>query len=359
MSKLGQLVMCGVSGTALTNEERSFLTDRNIGGVIIFAHNFESPAQLAELINEIQTCRDEYPLFIGIDQEGGRVRRLKTHFAQFPSMYEIGCLDSPKMTYEVHRIMGKELAACGININFSPCSDVWTREENKVIGDRAFAKNTEDVEKHVSAAIRGLQTSGVIACSKHFPGHGETLKDSHYDLPYVKTTLEQLETRELKPFIKASRSRVGFMMMAHLVVDAIDEELPTSLSKKAYAFLREKTKFKNVVCTDDMEMKAISDNFGYGEAAVLAINAGADLIMYRSMDTASQALIGLEKAFQDGKLKSSTVEDRHSRLIKMKKSSFAEYSPIYIPKMAKVLGSDETEKFLEELREKLDQNTSK
>ncbi len=281
VDNFGQLIITGIKGLTLTPEETSFLKEDKIGGVILFSHNFEDPAQLAELINSIQKLRDEYPLFISVDHEGGRVIRFKKHFTQFPPMLELAKMNSPKLIYEVHEIMAKELASCGINLSFSPCCDVLTNPDNKVIGDRAFGDNVEDVEKHISAAIRGLQTNGIIACAKHFPGHGGTTKDSHFDLPLVKTTIEELKQVELLPFIKASKSRVEMMMMAHLMVDALDQELPTSLSPKAYEFLRSETKFSKLVITDDLEMKAISDRFTIEQSAVKALKAGADILLYR------------------------------------------------------------------------------
>ncbi|MBT4791273.1 MAG: glycoside hydrolase family 3 protein, partial [Halobacteriovoraceae bacterium] len=231
--EVGQLFITGISGLALTEDEKKFLQESNIGGVILFSHNYSDPAQLAELINEIQTLRDEYPLFISVDQEGGRVKRFKTHFTQFPSMYEVGKKESPKLTFEVHRVLAEELSSCGVNLNFSPCCDVWSNVNNKVIGDRAFSRTVKGVEKHVSAAIRGLHTGNVLSCAKHFPGHGNTTKDSHFDLPFVKKTMDELKAEELVPFNKASKSRSEFIMMAHLVVDAIDKENPCTLSTKA------------------------------------------------------------------------------------------------------------------------------
>src|SRR5690606_20050759 len=191
--------------------------------------NFEDPAQLAELVNSIQKHRDEYPLFISVDQEGGRVVRFKNHFTQFPSMMEVANFNSPKLVYEVHEVLAKELSACGVNLIYSPSCDILTNPENKVIGDRAYGTDAETVEKFISAAIRGLQTNGILACAKHFPGHGDTTKDSHFDLPLVKKSLEELKGQEVLPFIKASKSRVEFMMMAHLMVDCLDDKLPTSL----------------------------------------------------------------------------------------------------------------------------------
>ena len=156
------------------------------------------------------------------------------------SIYSISCdarswnEDSPKLTYEVHNVMAKELIACGVNLDYSPYCDILTNEKNQVIGDRAFGRDAETVEKHISAAIRGLQSNGVMACAKHFPGHGDTTKDSHYHLPYITKSKEELLELEVKTFQKASKARVEFIMMAHLVVDCIDKDLPATLSKPAY-----------------------------------------------------------------------------------------------------------------------------
>lgn len=334
--EVGQLFMTGIAGLTLTEEEKKFIQSNNIGGVILFKHNYQDPGQLAELVNEIQTLRDEYPLFISVDQEGGRVKRFQTHFTQFPAMYELGKKDSPKLTFELHKVMAEELSACGVNLNFSPCCDIWTNENNKVIGDRAFGTTLDEVEKHVSAAIRGLHTGKVLACSKHFPGHGNTTKDSHFDLPYVTKPLEDLREEELKPFLKASKSRVEFMMMAHLVVDAIDKELPCTLSKKAYDFLRDELKYKKIIITDDMEMKAIADRHSNAEAGRMALSAGADIILYRSFETTKEVYTGVMEAIKSGDLNKGELDQKIKRVLDCKKRFLQEYQPIYIPSLTKI-----------------------
>lgn len=348
---VGQLVISGIEGTSLLDAEREFLEKNNIGGIILFEKNFDSPAQLAELINQIQTCRDDYPLFITIDQEGGRVKRLKHSFFQSPSMFDIAKHDSPKLTFEVHKLMADQLKACGINLDYSPCCDIWSNPKNNVIGDRAFGTTPDIVEKHVSAAIRGLQTGKIISCAKHFPGHGDTLKDSHYDLPYVKKSLEELEKFELIPFQKAAKSRCETMMMAHLVVDAIDPELPTSLSKKAYDYLRSTLKFNRVVFTDDMEMQAITDNYGIEQSSVMAIEAGADVVIYRSIEGAQKAFHAIKKAVDERKIELSVIEEKIKRVFDLKKQYLDEYSPIYIPEIDKNMNHQKAN----ELAEKINQ----
>lgn len=348
LDNYGQLIISGIKGTALLPEEIEFIKNEKLGGIIFFAHNFEDPAQLAELVNSIQKLRDEYPLFISVDQEGGRIIRFKKHFTQFPSMLDLARMDSPKLVFEVHQILAKELAACGINLSYSPCCDILTNPENTVIGDRAYGTDAETVEKYISAAIRGLQTNGVLACAKHFPGHGGTTQDSHYDLPLVKTSLQQMRQRELIPFVKASKSRVEFMMMAHLMVDALDDKLPTSLSAKAYDFLRNETKFTKIVITDDMEMKAIADRFSIEEAAVLAMNAGTDMLLYRFMDDAKKALNAIREATKKRVIKKEGLLEKLGRVERCKKEYFSNYQPIYIPKISEAFNTLDAKKIMDQ-----------
>lgn len=351
MDNFGQLIITGIKGLTLTAEETEFIKEGKIGGVILFAHNFEDPAQLAELVNSIQKLRDEYPLFISVDHEGGRVIRFKKHFTQFPAMLDLAKMNSPKLIYEVHEVMAKELAACGINLSFSPCCDVLTNPGNKVIGDRAYGDNAEDVGKHISAAIRGLQTNGVIACAKHFPGHGGTTKDSHFDLPLVKTSLDEIREVELQPFIKASKARVEMMMMAHLMVDALDHELPTTLSPKAYDFLRSETKFSKIVITDDMEMKAIADRYSIEQAAVKALKAGTDILLYRFAEDAMKALEAIREAVKTKELKKDQLSEKLQRIENCKKEYFSTYQPIYIPKISEAFNSPAAKKILDQYKQ--------
>ena len=349
MEHLGQLFITGISGTSLTNEEREFLEKENIGGVILFKNNYESPGQLAELVNEIQTCRSHFPLFIATDHEGGRVQRFKNHFTEFPSMMDIGLTESPKKCFEVHTMMANELSACGVNVNFSPVCDVYSNENNKVIGDRAFGRDIDTVSSFVSSAIRGLQTNGIMACAKHFPGHGSTTKDSHFDLPIIKKSIEELRELDIEPFVKAVRSRVEFVMMAHLQVDCIDQDLPTSLSKEAYRMLREDLKFKKIIITDDMEMKAISDRYSYGDAAVMALSAGADIVEYRTMETCKEALEGVKEAYKKKELLKKDIDEKVERINQLKKSYLSEYKLLYIPDVEKELSKNENKVYLEDL----------
>ncbi len=353
MNKLGQLVFTGISGLTLTDDEKKFIEKEDIGGVILFSKNYESPAQLAELVNSIQVLRKEYPLFIATDHEGGRVVRFKTHFTQFPPMLEIAKLESPKLFFEIATIMAEELLACGVNLNLAPVCDIWNNEQNKVIWDRAFGTDHENVSKYISSMIRGFQTNGLLSCAKHFPGHGNTLKDSHVDLPIVKKSLSDIRAEEIQPFIKAIKARVDMVMMAHIIVEDIDPELPCSLSPKAHKILREELKYKGLILSDDMQMKAITDHRGTGEAAMLAIKAGSDLVEYRDMEEAVLGLEGLKKAYKDKTIKPQEFVDRTDRVEECKKRFFTEYRPIYVPDLEKKFNKKLNQTFADDIRKKI------
>ncbi len=359
MTQLGQLVFTGVSGLTLTDDEKKFIEKEDIGGVILFANNYESPAQLAELVNNIQVLRSEYPLFICTDHEGGRVVRFKTQFTQFPPMLEIAKLDSPKLVFEVATIMAEELLACGVNLNLAPVCDIWNNDQNKVIWDRAFGTDHETVSKFISSMIRGFETNHLMSCAKHFPGHGNTLKDSHYDLPIVKKPLEDIRNEELQPFIKAVKARVDMIMMAHIIVEDIDPDLPCSLSPKAHQLLRNELKYKGLILSDDMQMGAITAHRGTGEAAMMAISAGSDLVEYRDMKEAMLGLEGLKKAQKDKTIKAAEFQDRLTRIGESKKAYFTEYKPIYVPDLEKKFNRRQTQMFVDDLKKKIAEKNSR
>ncbi len=360
MSKLlGQSFMIGVSGLQLSNEEAKFIKEKNIGGVILFAHNYEAPAQVAELINEIQKCREDHPLFISVDHESGRVQRFKNGFTHFPALAELGKLDSPKTTYEVHQIMGEELAAVGINLNYSPVCDVWSNPQNKVIGDRAFSDKTDIVEKHVSAAIRGLHAAGLMACAKHFPGHGSTKKDSHFDLPYVTHNMDFWESVELPPFKKATKSRVDMVMMAHLIVDIFEKDRPCTLSAKVYSILREILKFDKVIITDDFEMSAIKDHFGIKQASIDALQAGADIIIYRSFQAAVECYEEVLRAYDKKIIKASDIQSKYKRITDLKDEKIKQYAPVIISELTSKMNVAKHAEYLSQLKDQLSQELSK
>jgi beta-N-acetylhexosaminidase len=332
--EVGQLFITGIAGQQLTVEEKAFIGENNIGGVILFAHNYEAPGQLAELINSIQALRKEYPLFIAVDQEGGRVQRFKAPFMPIPPMFSVGQSQSPKLCFELHSLIAQQLKSVGVNLSFGPVCDVWSNPANKVIGDRAFSHDVHVVEQFVSAAIRGLQTQGLMSCAKHFPGHGDTTKDSHYDLPIVKTSEKTFKEREVLPFVKAIKSRVPFVMMAHLIVDIFDEKYPSSLSSKTHDYLRKELKYENIIISDDMNMKAITDHFGAVDSVRLAFEAGTDILEYRDFVSTKNAYQALLDMLKSKEVEFSTLKPKLKRIARIKKDYLSDYQPIYIPSIS-------------------------
>ena len=328
MKDLGQLFMTGVAGTELTEDEKDIIQDMDLGGVILFSRNYENPVQLARLINSIQELRNEQPMFIAVDQEGGRVMRFKEPFLQLPSAGHMASYESAKLVYNAYRTQARELKAVGVNLNFSPCVDILKNKDNEVIGDRAFGDNAEVVERFMSAALRGVQTERLIPCVKHFPGHGRTAEDSHEELPRLSGVYDEMRNEEFKVFKKAVRSKLDFVMVAHLLVDEIDSELPTSLAPKTYKILRDEMKFSRIAITDDMQMKAITDNYGLGDAAEMAINAGADIVLYRDLETGYKAFKEVEKKVASRDIPPQVVRSKVQRIFKCKEARLKFYKPI-------------------------------
>lgn len=282
---VGQLFLVGFDGLSVPAEFRKHALKYGLGGVIYFKRNVQSPAQLAELANQLQfDCRtpDMPPYIISIDHEGGKVNRLVKPFTKFPGIDALGEINSPKLGFAFGAAMAKELKAVGINLNYAPVVDVLTNPSNPVMAGRCFSGDPEQVAKLGSAVSRGIQKMGVMACAKHFPGHGDTTEDSHFKLPRVDRALTDLEKAELVPFRRVTRSRVESVMTAHVINASLDPELPATLSSRTIeGLLRNDLRYNRLVISDDMEMKAISDHYGAEEAAVKAIQAGCDILIYR------------------------------------------------------------------------------
>jgi beta-N-acetylhexosaminidase len=336
---LGQLFIVGFSGLELSNETAAFISQANIGGVILFAHNYETPAGVAELINQVQECRTEAPLWISVDHEGGKVQRFKKGFTLIPPAATVGATDSPKLAFELAEMMGKELKAVGVNLNFCPVADIQTNAKNPVIGSRAYGDNEERVSKIVTGIVRGHMVSGVQPCVKHFPGHGDTSVDTHLALATVDTPLDILKDREFRPFLKSFKSRCSMVMTSHVVVKAVDPEFPATLSKKVLTdLLRNELRYTRIIITDDMEMKAITDHYGAEEAPRLAIEAGCDLLIYRSEAGARHAYASILKTLDDGKLSPEVVLQAWARLKEHKHEALGQYQPVNVTDVGQKVG---------------------
>jgi len=352
---LGQFFITGIEGTTLKEFERNEIRDNQIGGVLLFKRNFENVRQLCSLVNDIQNCRKEYPLFICVDQEGGRVQRFKDPFTVIPPMLDVGKLDSPKTVFELHQLMAKELSACGINLNLSPVCDVFSNPKNDVIGDRSFSSDSKIVENLLVGAIRGHRVEGLLTCAKHFPGHGDTLEDTHLEFAVVKKSLKELEEMEFIPFKKAIRSKLEFFMTSHVIAQCFDDKLPVSLSSKAHEYVREKLGYKKIILSDDMEMGAIVDNFSIEESTVLAFQAGTDILEYRTLDKTLESLEVLRSTYGNGTFKEDCFKDKERRILDCKKQFIPVFNKLNPEEVARLFPFSEHLKFQKALLDKISQ----
>lgn len=320
--KLSQMFIVGVPGTELSEPSQEFLRDYQPGGVIYFAQNYETPALVNEMSEAIQATRDEQrklPLFISVDHEGGKVQRFRKPFTHFPEPVEIGDIGSPKLAFMVAEVMARELKAVGVNVDFHPLCDIHTRANNPVIGRRAFGMDDEVVSRMASAMVRGFVANGVIACAKHFPGHGDTTVDSHFELPKTDVPWDQLMQRELKPFVRVIRSRVDMIMTAHILNRALDPKYPATLSAATIQNgLRKELRYSRLVITDDMQMDAVAKNFGEEEMIALAINAGCDLLLYRHEEKGRKAMDTAFRFLAEGKISAENIEASFARIKEVK-----------------------------------------
>ncbi len=306
--ELGSLMMVGVSGFALTDDEKKWIRKNKISGITLFGRNIQSAEQVQDLCQEIQSLSD-LPMWIAIDQEGGRVARLKKFVTDFPAIAKLGQIDQTNRTYDFAFFQGKELRSLGINLNWAPSLDILTNQENKVIGDRSLATDVEIICRHTPFLLRGYKDAGILSCAKHFPGHGNTFLDSHFDLPQEDLRLDQLRNREFRPFIAAIQENVPFIMMAHILYKKIDPDLPATLSKKFVTdVLRTEMGFKGLIVTDDFDMKALTHFYDPHEIPLMAISAGVSLLLYcNNPQSPVLALESLQKALADKKLSTENL----------------------------------------------------
>ena len=341
---IGQHLYIGVSGYSLTDSEKKFIVENNIGGIVLFERNLQSPQQIHQLCSEIQSLRhkmpDKSPIAIGIDMEGGRIARLKAPFTQWPPLKKLGDIDSPTMSFHFSYAMGKEMKSVGINLDFAPCIDVFNNPKNTVIGDRSISSDHEIVAKHASAIIRGYVKSEVIACAKHFPGHGYTVIDSHHDLPMEDLSLERITEIELNPFRKAFKSRVDMVMTAHILFKNIDAKWPVTLSEIFIKkMLREEMKYKGIVIADDLDMEALAKHYDKSVIPVQALKAGIDILLYcNEAESPARVIDRIEKALKDGELNKADLESTYKRLIEFKKAKIPNPDPLPFKEVASLIG---------------------
>jgi beta-N-acetylhexosaminidase len=249
-----------------------------LGGVALFSRNIVDPAQLAALTAALTAENPD--VVIAVDEESGDVTRLDvTDGSRRPGNFALGAVDDPALTEAVAADIGSQLAAAGITLNYAPAVDVNNNPANPVIGVRSFGADPDLVARHTAAWVRGLQSTGVAACAKHFPGHGDTGVDSHHGLPVIEVGVDRLDQIELPPFVAAIDAGVRAIMTAHLLVPALDAQRPATMSRAVLVeLLRQRLGFRGLIVTDGIEMASVAARYGLDGAAVLAIAGGADAI---------------------------------------------------------------------------------
>ena len=292
-----------------------------LGGVTLFGPNVQDRDQLARLTASLRSAATE-PV-IAIDEEGGDVTRISHQTgSDYPGNAALGAIDDVELTRSVYAALGSDLAALGINLDLAPAVDVNTAADNPVIGTRSFGADPTLVARHGAAAVAGLQSAGVAACAKHFPGHGSTSLDSHLVIATVDAPLSVLRVRELPPFEAAIAAGVRAIMPSHLRVPELTGELPASLSRRALTdLLRGDLGFTGVIVSDGLEMRAVSEPYGIPEAAVQAVIAGTDLLcLGRDQDHLSFLAVkaALLTAVRSGRLPGERLEEAAARVAELR-----------------------------------------
>jgi beta-N-acetylhexosaminidase len=311
----------GFAGTVLPR----WLRDRlraGLGGVCLFADNISSPRQLRDLTDAIM-AENPYAI-IAVDEEGGDVTRLfAATGAPFPGNAVLGRLDDLDTTRDTATAIGWSLRQAGCTVNFAPCVDVNSRSDNPVIGVRSFSSDAKRVARHGRAWVAGLQSTGVAASAKHFPGHGDTAQDSHISLPVVNRSLDELRSRELLPFAAAVEAECWVVMTSHVLVPQLDRDRPATMSRIVLGdLLRGELGFSGVIVSDALDMAGASGSQGMAKAAVAALQAGCDLLCLGTKNTDAQ-LADIEQAVNsavvDGTLAPDRVSEATGRVRKLAK----------------------------------------
>jgi beta-N-acetylhexosaminidase len=337
--------MVGFEGQAASADVKALVREFGAGHVVLFGRNVAAPEQVAELVRELQSVAraagHERPLLVAVDQEGGRVARLREPWAVWPAARAVGRAGRVETARELGRALAQQLSACGIRYDFAPCVDVDTNPRNAVIGDRSFGEDPELVARMGTALAQGLQENGVAACAKHFPGHGDTELDSHLDLPAVHHSRARLDDVELRPFRALVAAGVASVMTSHVLVRELDDALPATLSPALVTgLLREELRYDGVVVSDDLEMQALAKHWRPAQIAVLGACAGVDLLAFcKSHDAQVEGIEALVRACESGEVPFKQQEAAEARVRALKERFLAGYADPD-PKLARLVAED-------------------
>ena len=320
--KIGQMMIVGIDKNYITKRTKRLILDYKIGGVILYKKNFSSYDELINIIRELKKLNsvNKIPLFISIDQEGGRVSRLPKEFLKFPPAYKLAKTKDINLVKESAELTGKILRSSGINMNFSPVLDIKRFEDSHAIGDRSYGETKEDIIKYGIPVMEELKKQGIISVIKHFPGHGTTKKDTHFLLPTIDVPMEELEKEDMQVFEKAIEHGSDAILVGHLKVKKETGMYPASLSRKFIINnLRKKYRYKGLIISDDLKMKAVKIFYGPFLAIRKAFDAGNDIVIFRFNKLEERiAIKKILRLIKKNKIKECRINRSVKRILEIK-----------------------------------------
>ena len=342
---IGQMIVMDLRGTTVSEDIAKMLEAGPLGGFLLFPGNDAAPEQVRRLTDSLRELSSSYPPMIAIDQEGGRVLRLKKPFTQIPAMRRLGAKNDEGLALEIGKVFGSELRAVGINTDFAPVVDLDLNPDNQVIGDRALHSDPQVVSRLACAIIRGLQSEKIVTCAKHFPGHGASREDSHLELPTVSEDAQLVRGRELGPFKDAIACGAETVMIGHIRYPAFDKYHPASLSEPVITgLLRKEMGFDGVIVVDSLEMKALA-GIPVGDRAFMAARAGADIMLIaEGLESAKTIHMMLCQAVTMGLLPVEKITDAFSRIMKLKEKFLKPSDLPPVAEVSRIVGSAEHQK---------------
>lgn len=319
--KIGQLFVVAFEGKELNSNIKDLIEKYKVGGIILFDGNVSDIKQTVSLINNLKSINsnNKYPLFISVDEEGGRVTRMPEEFKRMPSSADIGGRGKIEIAENAGNIIGESLKSLGYNVDFTPVLDIYSNPQNTIIKGRAFGNDVNIVTKMGIAEMKALKKNNIVSVPKHFPGHGDTSIDSHVGLPIVHKSLSELKNFEFKPFEEAINNGADAIMVGHIVLSKIDKNNPASLSKDVIDILKKDLKFEGLVVSDDMTMGAITKNYNLEDSVLKSINAGVDLVLVcNGFDNQVKSINRVKEALSTGELTEERLDESVYKILKLK-----------------------------------------
>ena len=320
--KVGQMIIIGMETNYITDRIKTMIAKYKIGGIILYRKNFNTYQDMLQLIHQLKELnkKNKLPLFIAIDQEGGRVNRMPKEILNLPSANQIATTCEIEGVQKSAEITGEILKKSGFNLNFAPVLDIKRFNNNHAIGDRCYGENKEDVAKYGISVMKELQKQGLVSVIKHFPGHGATQKDSHHFLPVIKKNIEKLENDDMYPFEQAIREGADAILVGHLMIKNVTGIYPASLSRKFITkYIRKKYRYNGLIITDDLKMRAIKFIYGPDIAVKKAFESGSDIIVFRfNQEEEKRVIEQITSLVKKGKIKENRINKSVSRIIKIK-----------------------------------------